>query len=594
MVKNKQKKRRMTAEQKRNKKLAQSFRQSIEQIFTFAGFRSLKTNGKNLRFAGFPIEIDHCFLFENVMVLCEDTINYYAAKREAEAQNLEYKRNHKLEKKHAIDAILEKQDMFIQEMKALFSEISELQDFASNEIIIKYLYFDYQNNKLSEEEALEYSPIVFVSPAVMAYFKSMSGCIKKSFRFELFRFLGIPKDKIGFATPDGGQSPIQIKTPIIYPRNVTGLNSGIRLVSFMMSPQDLIENGYVLRKDSWDDKEDLYQRLIIQKKIEDVRRHIASERQTFFNNIIVTLPDGVKFYDTTGEKEINLTELVNYNNQVIMQVPKDYNSIAIIDGQHRVYGYYESNLDDKNEIVIKPLRSRMNLLVTGIIYPDTVEWKAEINRRKFEGSLFVSINKNAKSVDSDTLIRVQSIMDDTSQEAIARKILEELNKTDPFKGMFQLSKLAEGRIKTASIIQYALVYLVTPRYIDTSLFKYWIEKQCLDKDYRIKSEDVPLYVKYCKNILVEYFKAVRHRFQHEWNDHQSKILNIISINAFILALKESLVVTNGPKDFSYYTEIFRGFSFSFYDTADEKFKYSGSRYKAFAETEIVPLFYKDK
>ncbi|MBR2506941.1 MAG: hypothetical protein IKB70_08625 [Bacilli bacterium] len=70
---------------------------------------------------------------------------------------------------------------------------------------------------------------------------------------------------------------------------------------------------------------------------------------------------------------------------------------------------------------IDTLRNTLSLLVTGIIYPNEEECKDEIERRKFENDLFVTINKNAKPVDADTIIQVQAIMNPTSGEATSRK-----------------------------------------------------------------------------------------------------------------------------------------------------------------------------
>jgi hypothetical protein len=61
-------------------------------------------------------------------------------------------------------------------------------------------------------------------------------------------------------------SSTEITAPIVYPKEMTGRND-VRIVSFMMSAEDLLEVCYVLRKDNWEESMWLYQRLIDKKKI---------------------------------------------------------------------------------------------------------------------------------------------------------------------------------------------------------------------------------------------------------------------------------------------------------------------------------------
>ena len=61
----------------------------------------------------------------------------------------------------------------------------------------------------------------------------------------------------------------KITAPIIYPRSFTGLKNGVRIVSFMMSAENLLNTCYVLRKDNWSESIWLYQRLIEKGKIKN-------------------------------------------------------------------------------------------------------------------------------------------------------------------------------------------------------------------------------------------------------------------------------------------------------------------------------------
>lgn len=71
----------------------------------------------------------------------------------------------------------------------------------------------------------------------------MAQCIQHSARYEIFRYLGLKNDEIGFSGSEGGKTTI--KAPIIYPQEATGLHNGVRVVSFMMSAEKLLRTSYV-------------------------------------------------------------------------------------------------------------------------------------------------------------------------------------------------------------------------------------------------------------------------------------------------------------------------------------------------------------
>ena len=67
---------------------------------------------------------------------------------------------------------------------------------------------------------------------------------------------------------------------------------------------------------------------------------------------------------------------------------------------------------------------------------------------------------------------------------------------------------------------------------------------------------------------------------------------VISLNAFIIAFRETLKDTGGPHDYNYYKDVFRDWDFSFDNSRDEEnpFPYAGAQYSKFARNEIIPLF----
>ena len=72
-----------------------------------------------------------------------------------------------------------------------------------------------------------------------------------------------------------------------------------------------------------------------------------------------------------------------------------------------------------------------------------------------------------------------------------------------------------------------------------------------------------------------------------WDDDASKLLSVISLNGFIIALTRQLGI-NGVQDFDFYDKIFSGWSFDF---SSEKFPYTSSQYRKFS-SEILESAFK--
>lgn len=592
--KSKRKTRKLTKDQIAEIKKRDTFQKQIEEIFVYSGFKSLKVNGKQFCLGNRQNEIDHCFVYENLLIICEDTLKSIKEEEKNNSMNQPYNKNHKLEKEESSCIIKNEKQGFVNFLSRNNMNCEELQRYKPMEFKIFYLYFEYGKRHISDEDIARYKNLIFIDSSTMNYFVAMSKSIKASFKYEIFRFLKLSKNDIGKADPYGNRNIQPIISSIIYPDSVTGFSNGVRMVSFMMKPIDLIENSCVLRKDSWNQKMDLYQRLISPKRIKSIREYVCKNKTTFLNNIIVTLPPGIKFFKKNfdnNNEEINIDDIIQYDKNIEIQIPVDYNCMAIIDGQHRVYAYYE-DYDKNNELEkkIEQMRKDINLLVTGIIYPINEYYNDELEKRKFESNLFVSINKNAKPVDADTLIQVQSIMNPTSGEAISRKVIEILNKEEPFKNMFQLSKVEDAPIKTASIIQYALSSLLVAKNNMNSLYYYWLIKKSRDAEFKLRTtEDINDYINYCSRNLVNYFKAIKSKFLIFWNK-DSKLLKVISLNAFIIAYRETLKDTGGPQDYSFYQSKFKNLKIDFSDSDDNPFKYAGAQYSKFAKAELIPLF----
>lgn len=546
------------------------FKKKIVKTFTDAGFQYIPTNNQEMKIGHRKVEIDSLFIYENIWLICEDTVK---------TTNI---RDHIRTKNEAFGQIKKNLPSFVAELIKLFPvHKNEFQKYDCKRIKAFALYMPKEEVVLSDDDYKLFSEIRFVQPKTLNYFQWITQCIKHSARNEVFRFLDLKNCDIGQISSSNENA--SITAPIIYPESFTGIKNNVRIVSFMMSAEDLMNTCYVMRKDNWADSFLLYQRLIDKNKIKSIRTFIESKGEAFFNNIIVGLPDRVRFCDEKGDYK-TIDEIGDLERNLKLTFPKEMNSICVIDGQHRIFAHYESGLDSKQERIISELRKKLHLLVTGLIFPPGMSTEERV---RIQSEIFVDINSNAKPVQQNVLLQIKCIQNPIADESIAQFVIEKLNKQGAFQNRLQISSLESGKIKTASIVRFALKYLVTVNPLEgkQSLFTYWQgDKDALRK---LNSDVIEEYVEFCTSILRNYFGAIKKNLKTQWDDETTKLLSVIAINGFIIALTRQLSL-NGVKDFDFYDDLFKSWNCDF---SKDKFPYTSSQYRKFS-TQILKDAFK--
>lgn len=563
---------RVSTQEQNERRIKSNFKRKIRSVFQEAGFDYYPTNDKEMEIGYRKVEIDALFVYENIWILCEDTVSKNNIK------------DHIRTKNEATAQIRKNLQSFIDKLIIMFPDReANLNKYSSTRIKLFSFYISKEEVSLSKDDRLLFPELIFIQPKTLNYFIWITRCIKHSARNEIFRFLGINRADIGSLLSSSDNAVIT--APIIYPKSFTGLSNDVRIVSFMMSAKDLLDTCYVLRKDNWDDSIWLYQRLIDKTRIKKIRQFIENEGATFYNNIIVGLPDSVRFKDSNGDFK-RISDISELNDGYQLVLPRDINSICVIDGQHRIFAHYVSGIDSKQERCIDKLRNELHLLVTGLVFPEDMSSE---QRSQIQSKIFLDINSNARPVPQNVLLQIKRIQNPISDESIAQFVIEKLNSHGIFHNMLQVSSLDEGKIKTASIVRFALRYLVTIKPSDgkQSLFTYWEgDKESLcNKDQRA----VESYVDYCDSVLRSYFGAVKNSFDSQWNN-DSKLLSVISINGFIIALTRQLAI-NGVRDYNYYYDIFSGWEYSF---SVDDFSYTSSQYRKFSSLILEEAFKIDE
>lgn len=570
-AKNKRRQKKMTEEQKQlilKKRRDMAFKKKIRTTFIDSGFTYLRSEGKHFKIGHRVVELDYIFIFENIIIICEDTTS--------KNNDKEHIRN----KSEAFREIQNHVETFLQWIASNFPDNESIaKKYRAERYLIYYFYIPQTELSLTDDDKALFNNLRFIEPETLSYFNRMSQCIHYSARYEIFRFLSITDDMLGHSGSEGSKTTI--KAPIIYPEDATGLRNGVRVVSFMMSAEKLLKTCYVLRKDNWENSIFLYQRLIEKEKIKGIRSFLANKGEVFYNNIIVGLPDNVSFENDAGHP-IPINKIGDFQHCKLV-IPDEMNSICVIDGQHRIFAYYEASASDKDEVRISDLRKQLHLLVTGLIFPKDMK---EADRKQIQSEIFLDINNNTKKVAANVLTHIEMIKDPFSDIGLARRVIERLNGKRVFLNRFELSSLDENKIKVASIIKFAMRYLVTihPAEGKISLYHFWNG----DKDKLLEKDEAALntYIEFCAEILDVYFKAIKSVFSAAWHDSDSKLLSVTAINGFIIALNRQLE-KNKLQDFDFYQNNLKKLSIDF---SKKEFPYTSSQYRKFSNEILSKAF----
>jgi len=543
-------------------------KKDVINTFKGLGFQYLNTEGKNKKFGEITSDIDSVFLCENILLICEISVDSDI-------------KNHLLKTGRYFGEINKNKKDLLDWLKKEFPDKFTLFcEFPLSRYKVKFIYIN--ENTVAEDKKNYYTNdelcINFFDEKELKYFKKLSTAIKYSGKYELFKLLNLNVDDVGISTSEKNEPGID--SAVILPEMNSGFPEGVRIVSFLMSASQLIQCAYVSRKDNWENKLELYQRLIEPSRIIKIREFIAKQKKAFINNIVVSLPNSVNFHLENSSENVDIFSLDKIQNLTI-KFPISYNSIGIIDGQHRLYAHYEADTNEKYEKTIKDLRNRLYLLVTGLVFNNTIK---TAERVKFESQLFLEINDNQKKVPALNLLTIVSLKEPYSPVGISLKVLSILNKNSLFLKSFELSTFAKGKIKIPSLIKWGLSDILEISHERETLFKYWDNDnklKLLDENYDKFDELYDKYIKFCVEYLTKYFSAIKKVFKADWDsqDKDNRFFSVTSITGFVIAFRKSLK-KYGLKDNIFYEQKLKKLSIEF---TKRKFPYKSSHWNAFAE-----------
>jgi len=210
-----------------------------------------------------------------------------------------------------------------------------------------------------DKKRLENYDILHFDDETIQYYKDLTKHLGHSARFQLLGNLF-----------EGQEIPeLDNKIPAI-----EGKMGGHTYYSFSIEPEKLLKIGYVLHRNKANKKlMPTYQRLIKRARLKSVQEFV--EDGGFFpNSIIIDINTNRKKlrFEKSGNQVVDSLSRIG-----VLYLPKQYRSAFIIDGQHRLYGYANSEYKNKNTI---PVVAFINL------------------ERKDQVRIFMQINENQKAV----------------------------------------------------------------------------------------------------------------------------------------------------------------------------------------------------
>lgn len=520
----------LTPDERKARKIKRDHIRIVRTAFRNAGFeRCPEVAELQLTFDGQPGEFDDAFLHENVFLLVE-----YTASQSSDVTK------HIKNKSVLVGKVDQDPEGLIAQLRKDIPAFNERlgSTFHPKKMILRQVYCSRYDFDAAVKSNV--GQLVYMDFPTVKYFEKICGAIKLSSLPEVLGFLKIDPDKVAKAGILSQSEGTNNYHGSILPDSASGFPPNYKVVSFYADAAALLKRAHVLRRDGWRSSFQAYQRMIVPAKIEQIRKKLRSDGQVFVNNIIATLPSDVHPVDETGATvDISLLEETA---PVKISLPLRPNSIGLIDGQHRLFSYYETKDDDKQ---IAKLRHEQNLLVTGIIYPPGTTSDAS---ERFEATLFLAINSNQTNAPPALIQEIEVILKPFSPTAIGKQVMQRLSASGPLNGHVQAYFFDKGKLKTTSIVSYGLGPLIKLGGED-SLFKLFVHP---DKE-KISSGEAPQaladYIQFSASRIEMFLNAVKSRVgQDRWTTDAAvsgRVLAVTYINSFLITMRH--VIEKGGK-----------------------------------------------
>ncbi|MDE6640077.1 MAG: DGQHR domain-containing protein [Acetatifactor sp.] len=264
---------------------------------------------------------------------------------------------------------------FKKELEALHGQMEGLRKTAQKQFSgrkVKFIWaaHNYIMSNKDIQRMLEWE-IVFFSDSTIQYYCELVKHLGTCARYQL----------LGNLLANTEIKNMQNKVPAI-----KGMMGGYDYYAFSIEPEKLLKIGYVLhRNEANKNMMPTYQRIIKKKRLKEVQSFI-NEGGYFPNSLIISIDTkgrGLQFDQSPTKVEDSHSKLG------VLHLPKRYHSAYIIDGQHRLYGFSDTDYARTNTIPV-------------VAFVDL--------ERSEQLKLFMDINENQKAVSKTLRVTLNSDM----------------------------------------------------------------------------------------------------------------------------------------------------------------------------------------
>lgn len=239
--------------------------------------------------------------------------------------------------------------------------------------------------------------------------------------------------KFGVSQEDE-QEALMIKAKALVRSNHRKITSGIpieaTLYTFEISPYKLLGLVEVFRRDGLPSLKNRmnYQRSLDSSKLREIRKKALVEPDFMFPNAILLVMSSDCRYSSSEDELI---------------IPRRYGSLAIIDGQHRLFSYATKDITNS-------VRNNARILVTAIQFDNKDNTEIE----RFSARTFVEINTKQARVKTGHLDAISyNILGETNTRALAAEVILRVNEgNSKLRGIFETSRTGLGVISSITVL----------------------------------------------------------------------------------------------------------------------------------------------
>ncbi len=168
-----------------------------------------------------------------------------------------------------------------------------------------------------------------------------------------------------------------------------------------------------------------YQRLVKKAKITAISEYVEKQSRPFPNSVILAVNEPPRFEPSSPEGRSDGVEVPRFGR---LQLPREYGSCRVVDGQHRIYG--------------SAMSARSTNLIVTLMHADELE----------EARYFLDINANQTKIDSDLKWDLRGRLMPNDPEGRISMAVQSIDRMDgPLHGKIKIPHEGVGRSRPVKL-----------------------------------------------------------------------------------------------------------------------------------------------